>query len=115
MGSTTTKSEKVNREFHYGNWFDHRWRPAMGWMYMAICIADFLVFPVFWTGMQVQTAADLVQWVPITMGSGGMFHVAMGAIVGVTAWQRSKEKIALIEHDEWDDEPRPRPKPRMPR
>jgi hypothetical protein len=27
------------------------------------------------------------------MDGAGMFHVAMGAVVGVTAWQRSQEKI----------------------
>ena len=27
------------------NWMQNLWRPAMGWMYMIICLADMLVFP----------------------------------------------------------------------
>lgn len=33
------------------------------------------------------------QWDPITLGGGGLFHVAMGAVLGITAYGRTKEKL----------------------
>jgi hypothetical protein len=36
------------------------------------------------------------QWVPITLQGGGLFHVAMGAVLGVTAYGRTQEKVAGV-------------------
>jgi len=36
------------------------------------------------------------QWVPITLQGGGLFHVAMGAVLGVAAWSRGQEKLAGV-------------------
>ena len=33
------------------------------------------------------------QWVPITLQGGGLFHVAMGAVLGVSAYGRTQEKL----------------------
>ena len=27
------------------HWIKAYWRPAMGWLYMAICFVDFILFP----------------------------------------------------------------------
>tara|TARA_B110000503_G_C7023654_1_gene360884 strand:+ start:217 stop:468 length:252 start_codon:yes stop_codon:yes gene_type:complete len=40
--------------------------------------------------------ASFISWVPITLGGGGLFHVSMCAIVGVTSWGRTQEKIKNI-------------------
>ena len=37
-----------------------------------------------------------LQWNPMTLLSGGVFHAAMGAVLGVAAWTRGKEKIEKI-------------------
>ena len=29
----------------YSDWLNTKWRPMVGWVYMAVCIADFIVFP----------------------------------------------------------------------
>ena len=34
------------------------------------------------------------QWQPLTLQGGGLVHVAFGAIIGVTAFGRTKEKLA---------------------
>jgi hypothetical protein len=69
----------------------------MAWMYMVVCICDFILFPVGFTVVQfweTQAANDAFrQWNPITIAGGGLFHLAMGAILGVAAWSRGKEKI----------------------
>lgn len=45
----------------------------------------------FW---ETQVANDAFrQWVPITLQGGGLFHVAMGAVLGVSAYGRTQEKL----------------------
>jgi hypothetical protein len=75
-----------------------KWRPMMAVMYMVTCVFDFVLFPILWSGIQfweTEAANDAFrQWNPITLGSGGLFHVAMGAVLGVSAWSRGQEKMA---------------------
>jgi hypothetical protein len=75
-------------------WFNNKWRPAMGWTYMITCVTDFIVFPVAWNLLQATLGQPLSQWNPLTLQGAGLYHMAMGAVVGVTAWQRSQEKLA---------------------
>jgi hypothetical protein len=76
------------------DWMNRKWRPAMGWTYMVICILDFAVFPVLWSIIQAWSNQSLVQWDPLTLKGAGLFHMAMGAILGIAAWTRGQEKIA---------------------
>ena len=80
------------------DWMNTKWRPAMGWMYMAVCIFDFILFPILWAVVQfweTQVANDAFrQWNPLTLQGAGLFHMAMGAILGIAAWSRGQEKIA---------------------
>jgi hypothetical protein len=76
-------------------WFNNKWRPAMGWTYMITCIMDFIVFPVAWNLLQASLGQTITQWSPLTLQGAGLYHMAMGAVVGVTAWQRSQEKMAI--------------------
>lgn len=77
-----------------------KWRPMMAIMYMMVCIFDFIVFPIMFTVVQfweTQAANDAFrQWNPLTLLGGGLFHVAMGAVLGVSAWSRGQEKIAGV-------------------
>ena len=34
-----------------------------------------------------------IQWQPLTLQGAGLFHVAMGAIIGVSAYGRTQEKL----------------------
>ena len=82
------------------DWMTKKWRPMMAVMYMVSCIFDFVIFPILWAIVQfweTQAANDAFrQWNPITLGGGGLFHVAMGAVLGVTAWSRGQEKMAGV-------------------
>lgn len=76
------------------DWMNAKWRPMMGWMYMVVCIADFVLFPILWS--LVQTLGDgkvESQWMPITLQGAGLFHIAMGAILGIAAYGRTQEKL----------------------
>lgn len=77
------------------SWMNRKWRPAMGWTYMAICILDFAIFPILWSILQAYYDGIVAtQWDPLTLKGAGLFHMAMGAICGVAAWSRGQEKIA---------------------
>lgn len=78
------------------NWVDNKWRPAMGWMYLGVCVFDFMVFPVLWAWAQTVQGTPITQWSPLTLQGAGLFHMAMGAVLGIAVWNRSKEKIAGV-------------------
>jgi len=77
-----------------------KWRPMMAIMYMCVCVCDFILFPIMWTVVQfweTQAANDAFrQWQPMTLQGGGLFHMAMGAVLGITAWSRGQEKMAGV-------------------
>ena len=77
-----------------------KWRPAMGWMYMTVCIFDFVIFPILWTLVQfweTEAANDAFrQWQPLTLQGAGFFHMAMGAVLGISAYGRTQEKVAGV-------------------
>jgi hypothetical protein len=76
------------------DWMQKKWRPAMGWMYMMICTLDMGVFPVAWSILQTLTGQPITQWQPLTLQGAGLFHLAMGAVLGIAAFGRTQEKIA---------------------
>jgi hypothetical protein len=79
------------------DWMNTKWRPAMGWMYMIVCITDFIIFPILWSMLQAMDKGSVTsQWQPLTLQGAGLFHMAMGAIVGVTAWSRGQEKLGGV-------------------
>ena len=89
-------SEEVKSESAKKNedWMNSKWRPAMGWMYMLVCTSDFVIFPILWSLVQVVGGGRVEsQWSPITLQGAGLFHMAMGAILGIAAYGRTQEKL----------------------
>lgn len=84
-------------ENNNSDWINKKWRPAMGWMYMVVCIFDFVLFPILWSVVQfweTNPANDAFrQWEPLTLQGAGLFHMAMGAVLGIAAYGRTKEKV----------------------
>jgi hypothetical protein len=76
------------------DWMQKKWRPAMGWMYMLVCTLDMAVFPVLWSVLQMIQHTTITQWQPLTLQGAGLFHLAMGAVLGIAAFGRTQEKIA---------------------
>ena len=76
------------------DWMQKKWRPAMGWMYMLICTLDMGIFPILWAVIQTLNHQPLVQWSPLTLQGAGLFHIAMGAVLGISAFGRTQEKLA---------------------
>ena len=75
--------------------FNNKWRPAMGWLYLAVCAFDFVIFPILWNFAQATYLKNVVftQWNPLTLQGAGFFHIAMGAVLGISAYGRTQEKI----------------------
>jgi hypothetical protein len=77
------------------DWMQKRWRPAMGWMYMIVCMMDMVIFPVLWSILQAVNHGQVTnQWQPLTLQGAGLFHLAMGAVLGIAAFGRTQEKVA---------------------
>lgn len=87
-------SEEQKPEKKDEDWMQKKWRPAMGWMYMGICTLDMAVFPVLWSVLQMFQHTTITQWQPLTLQGAGLFHIAMGAVLGIAAFGRTQEKIA---------------------
>ena len=86
---TISESEKKKED-----WMNSKWRPAMGWMYMLTCMTDFILFPILWSLLQTVTKQPITQWQPLTLQGAGLFHIAMGAVLGIAAMGRTQEKLA---------------------
>ena len=66
----------------------------MGWVYMLTCTMDFIAFPILWSLLQSLSAGQVTsQWQPLTLQGAGLYHIAMGAVLGIAAYGRTKEKV----------------------
>lgn len=78
-----------------------RWRPAIAWSYLVVCVFDFMVGPIIYNTLQyLEVGTNISMWQSITLQGGGLYHLSMGAIVGVSAFGRTKEKLARTEPKE---------------
>ena len=76
------------------DFINKKWRPLMAFVYMFTCLCDFVVFPVLWSLLQALSKGSVtVQWQPLTLQGAGLYHIAMGAVLGVAAYGRTKEKL----------------------
>lgn len=78
------------------SWINKNWRSAVAWQYVIVCLFDFVIAPIFFAVLAIMTKTPIVPWKPITVVESGLYHLAMGAICGVTSWGRSQEKVANI-------------------
>lgn len=93
------------------DWMQKKWRPAMGWMYMVVCFCDMVIFPVAWSILQAVLQQPVTQWNPLTLQGAGLFHLAMGAVLGIAAWGRTQEKVAGAANNTTPAAPLPSPTP----
>ena len=107
-------------EKHLEHGFKKFWRPAAGYIFLAICMFDFMLAPLWiehanqtvnvaafaeirkFTDKEVQMKAiEHVElgnrtWEPLTTRGSGLFFLAFGSILGIAAFSRGKEKVAAI-------------------
>lgn len=119
-GEYNTVKENHRPEKNLEHGFKKFWRPLAGYVYLIICIFDFLGAPLWveYDNQQVNAEAfaeirkfedptvqahaierislGAREWNPLTLQGGAFFHLAFGAILGVAAFSRGKEKVAAI-------------------
>jgi hypothetical protein len=54
---------------------------------------DMVIFPILWSLLQTFTHSPITQWNPLTLQGAGLFHIAMGAVLGIAAFGRTQEKL----------------------
>ena len=82
-------AEKEGEDFMTKNW-----RPMMAMTYMLTCLFDFVVGPILYNLLQFYNPGQhLDMWQPLTLQGGGLYHIAMGVVLGITAHGRTQEKI----------------------
>jgi hypothetical protein len=90
----TKKSKITQSEQQKEDWMNSKWRPMMGWMYMVVCSFDFVIAPILWSLLQSFSQGSVqTQWQPLTLQGAGLFHIAMGAVLGIAAYGRTQEKL----------------------
>ncbi len=124
-------------QVHKETWFVKYWRPAAAWIYLSICVFDFVIMPAYHLRSQgnldhvyelslrlrpedqLQAVIQLSRktaWEPLTLNESGMFHISFAAILGVAAWTRGRVQQARVESGSGDGgEDDPQPPPRSPR
>lgn len=85
-----------NNKEKTADWLNRHWRPFMAYQYAVICLFDFMVAPILLGAYALITKTTLVMWSPLTVIGGGLYHLAMGAVLGLSAWTRGQENIASI-------------------
>lgn len=84
-----TAAEKAGEDFMSKNW-----RPMMAMTYMLTCLFDFIAGPILYNILQFYNPGQhLDMWQPLTLQGGGLYHIAMGVVLGITAHGRTQEKI----------------------
>lgn len=73
-------------------WIRKYWRPMMAWQYFAVCLCDFIIFPLVAVWYAHHGGSEW-NYQPLTLKEGGFYHIAMGIIVGVSAWTRGEENV----------------------
>ena len=79
----------------YQSWFFSKWRPAIAWSYLFVCLFDFVGLPILYAAV-AENIDKLIDWTPYTLKCGGLYHMAMLTIIGVTAWGRTQEKLSMM-------------------
>ena len=98
------KDLPINKETE--SWIQKKWRPMMAVTYMATIIFDFIVGPIIFNVLQYWNPGQAVtSWTPLTLQGGGLYHLAMGAILGISAFTRGQEKVAQIQAGGTDPTP----------
>jgi len=119
VSGTGDGNHHPNKHLEHG--FKKFWRPIAAYVYLIICIFDFMGAPMYvaYNNEQVNSEAfaeiraladkdvqikaleqlDLgsKSWEPLTLMGGAFFHLSFGAILGIAAFTRGKEKIAAID------------------
>ena len=79
---------------------DGGWRTWLAYAYVAICLYDFMIGPIIFNFLQYYNPGqDVTAYTAITLQGGGLFHLSMGAVLGISAHGKTQEQIATNKTD----------------
>lgn len=94
--ATPKRTRRINKEQINEAWWTRYWRPAMAWQYLLVCLFDFVIAPLIYTQIQARGGDLLVQWQPLTLSGGGLYHLSMGAMLSIYGFNRTQERLELF-------------------
>ena len=78
------------------SWVVTMWRPALAWSYVLVCLFDFALGPILYNILQyLNPGQHVAAYTSVTLQGSGMYHISMGAIVGLSSHGRTQEKIKI--------------------
>lgn len=124
-GTVPEVNEELCKKFFKSQeekWYQRIWRPCMAFVYLGVVLFDFIIMPVYIEyhnkGVDLSKIQDLDKlnavsqveaikqinlgeraWEPISLGAGGLFHIAMGAILTGAAVTRGMEKTQTLKSE----------------
>lgn len=88
----------IQAAYNQEGWYTRYWRATLAWVYVVICLFDFVIGPIFYVWYAIYTKdTTFGEWQPLTLSNAGVFHLSMGAILGVSSWSRGQEKLKQME------------------
>jgi hypothetical protein len=88
---------RLNRRASDEGWFRAHWREFMAWSYGIVCLWDFMLAPIFFAWFShYEHLTNPILWTPLTTSGGGLYHVAMGAIIGVSSYGKTQENVTSM-------------------
>jgi hypothetical protein len=74
----------------------NQWKEVLAYTFSAVIAFDFVIAPIMTMCFNVWAKAGLGIWQPLTLQSGGLFYVAMAAILSVGAYGSMVKSRELI-------------------
>lgn len=115
----TTREHHTVRELGYKKY----WRPVTAYIYLLICLVDFMVMPIVYeynrlSSTEILTIIEHVEedkrtqaleimrsnervWSPVTTQGGAIFHMSFGAIIGAAAFTRGMAQRESIKNGDF--------------
>jgi len=83
------------------SWVVTMWRPALAWSYVLVCLFDFAIGPSLYNILQYMNPGQHIDaWTSVTLQGSGLYHISMGAVVGLSSHGRTQEKLKMAEAKE---------------
>jgi hypothetical protein len=74
------------------------WREVLAYVFAAIITFDFIIGPIVTMFVDAYFKINLPAWQPLTLQGGGLFYVAMAAILGTAAYGSMVKSRELIKN-----------------
>jgi hypothetical protein len=76
----------------------NQWKEVLAYVFSSVIAFDFVVAPIMVMVFNTFFHTTMVPWSPLTLGSGGLFYVAMAAILSVGAYGSMVKSRELIKN-----------------